>query len=331
MADEHSQQLLRNAIEDALSRPGSADFELAALRAGIVQDDPDLVAVFEELTAPIDREATFHIDGPTVEGHTTGAQAFARFIGKLSDATKEVAKTLAKKDRLEDCLLIDAIAPGSVAVTLRAKSASTDTTNHPAHENVPSVASDALDTVSDLLTLSARDDIEDAELDAVVGGLSEKARNEVRQLARHVRKEAWTVTGVTRKRGTAPKRISFDTRGAGALVSAVDRALPSKTDRRVTGLIDGLRQSDSRVYLSVFADDPKRPHSHVALKVKDAILLTEAARLYAADSTMPVMAKIVVEQQPPKEDEEVPKKVEYLADLEPAGEQGSIDLGVDSD
>lgn len=50
MADSERQELLRAAIRDVLTRPESAVWELVALSAGIVGDDPGLIRVFEDET-----------------------------------------------------------------------------------------------------------------------------------------------------------------------------------------------------------------------------------------------------------------------------------------
>ena len=334
MANERSVQLLRDAISEIMSQPEEDTFwELSSLSAGIVGDDPELRAVFEEMTSPEERSVTFHLDGPGVEGHTTSAHHFGQFVAKVADATKELVREHVEARLAHDYVLVDAIHPGSVEVTLRAKKAappkkalSADRPVVPEHTT--NVASDALAEIGQLLELAHRDDLLDDALDARIEPTPVGARKALRGLARQVQSAGWSVTATSRIRGERPNRFQFGGRGATALIKAIDRAKPKDHDQTVFAILDGFRESTGRLFLNTSSSGEKS--ESLSPIVESNELYVRAARLYASNPGATVKATIQAREKPAKVADQEPTTESVLVALEVvpefSGEQTQIDV-----
>ncbi len=273
---EEREQLLRAAIRESdLDDP----FDFSSLQ-GLIRSDRDRQILREE-TAPKQVVLDLHLGGPGVDGNATSADLLAGFIGRLSVATKAVAKQIAGTSRHSERLLVEGIAPGSVRVVLRIPDDKPED-DVLTHAQAETVDSKALRRVAGLLALASSDEPEPDGSDplaAAVEGLPIEARDSLRAAARDVLKADWEIDGAVRQWRQPEDRIRVTKRGAEHLRSALSLSVPERTRRTITGTLDGFRRSTGVAYVTPHGED-MRP---LAVAVGDPELFHRVATMAAYD------------------------------------------------
>lgn len=270
------EQFLRAAIRESdLSDP----FDISSLQ-GLIRSDRDRQILREE-TAPKQVLLDLHLGGPGVDGHATSADLLAGFIGRLSVATKALAKQIAGTNRHSERLLVEGIAPGSVRVVLRIPDDRPEG-NVLTHVQAESVDSKALRRVAGLLALASSDEPEPDGSDplaAAVEGLPIEARDCLRAAAHDVMRANWEIEGAVRQWRQPEDRIRVTKRGAEHLRTALSLRVPERIRRTITGTLDGFRRSTGVAYVTPHGENT-RP---IAVAVGDPELFHQVATMAAYD------------------------------------------------
>ena len=299
--------LLRAALRE---RTGSAMLDEVArssILAGIVQDDPDLLVVYAEETAPAQAEFDIHLDGGTVVGHETKAKPLGNFMRFASQAVNEIAKSISHIDRLGDRLIVEP-GPGSVRLLMRVPLVK-EPQAVGMFEQPASVESRAIEVLADLFAEAESDQIEDSPLTAAVQRLTPKARTQLRLLARTTKESDWLLTGELRRRGVSPRTVTLSRRGAARLEEETLQESQAAHPAVMFGEIDGHIRSESLVS---FIPEGGRKFK---ASIMDADLMNDVAHL-AAEEGQRVRAVFDVYERTPAGQSEVVHRSYTLRSVE---------------
>lgn len=236
----------RAALRESTGYPDADEIGRVSLYASIGAD-PDLLAAWREETAPAQAALDLHLAGESVEDHATNARQFSDFVAGVSSAVKATVKDrLGLRSYTED-LLIDALAPGSLRVVLRARDPiATDPT---ITEPGSTVDSDALRGIASVL-MHAGDDTPDSPLTAELGQLPAKARQGLRRAARSAARAGWDIAGAITQRGYGYADLAMTARAARTLERQLGQALPKKTEATIYGQITGTKDIEGVLWFT---------------------------------------------------------------------------------
>jgi hypothetical protein len=158
-------EAFRAALRESTGYSDADEISRVSLHASIGAD-PDLLSVWREETAPAQAALDLHLAGESVEDHATNARQFSDFVAGVSSAVKATVKDRLGLRAYTEDLLIDALAPGSLRVVLRARDPIT--TDPTITEPGSTVDSDALRGIASVL-IHAGDDTPDSPLTAELG------------------------------------------------------------------------------------------------------------------------------------------------------------------
>ena len=227
----------RAALRESTGYPDADEVGRASLYASI-GDDPDLLAVWREETAPAQAALDLHLAGDAVIDHATNARQFSDFVAGVSSAVKETVKDrLGRRAHTED-LLIEAPQPGSLRVVLRA--ADPLTTDPTITEPGSTIDSDALRGIASVL-IHAGDEGPDSPLTAELGRLPVKARQGLRRAARSAARAGWDIAGAITQAGYGYGELALTARAARALERQLGQSLPQKKQTTIYGRITGTK------------------------------------------------------------------------------------------
>jgi len=282
--------LLRSALRVRSGKPGLDEILHGALAVGIY-GDPEMETVFREETAPGQAALDLHLAGEGVSGHSTNARRFSEFVSRISKTVKYTARGVANSAAWGENLLVDALAPGSVRVVLRAPEEPRVSEGEVPFEGVAHDTPDstAIRRVAGVITFASAEDEADADaMVAAARGLPPEAQQTLKSAMSTVVAAAWTIEGSVRQRWQREEPVRLTTRGAERLISALElNPAPPRTER-MTVTIDGLKHSLSVVYLK----REGRGHAFAA-SVTDEALLRDVAHL-ADDPTRSALAEFDV-------------------------------------
>ncbi|MFD6445072.1 hypothetical protein ACFWEJ_08215 [Promicromonospora sp. NPDC060204] len=317
-AERHDLTLLRSALRETTGDPEIDEFVQASLFAGIAKD-PEAVRVFREETAPEQVVVDLHLEGGEVTEHSTNAGRFARFVQRISQATSAVAKDVAGAARYPENLLIDALAPGSVRVVLRAPGIPTDK-GRPAFEDLPVSTADstALRRIAGILTHASTtsDAADDELLPALVRELPARARSLLESASTEMLKAGWEVAGTVRQRRYSEEDVTVTQRGVARLKSVLKFAPSDPARESIVGTIDGFKYSLGVIYFS--PADSRRGFSAV---VHTDALLVRVVRL-SQQKDLDVVATFEIVTEGGAEDSV--RVYRTLVDVREAGAQGKL-------
>ncbi|MFT4288779.1 hypothetical protein [Nocardioides sp.] len=310
-ADDKASQieLLRAALRERTGNEVLDELSRASILSGVVGEDPDLLAVYAEETAPPQAEFDVHLEGGTVVGHETQAKPLGNFMRFASQAVNEIAKSISPIQRLGDRLIVEP-GPGSVRLVMRVPLVS-ETDTAPAFEQPASVETRAIEVLADLFTEAEADVVEDSPLTAAVQRLSPKARTQLRLLAKTAKESDWSLSGEVRRRGVAPRTVTLTRRGAARLEDEAQQESQASSEAVMYGVIDGHIRSESLV--SFIPEGQRR----FKASVMDAELMNQVAHL-AADEGTRVRAVFDVYERMPAGQSEVVRRSYTLKSVEAA-------------
>lgn len=280
LSREQDLELLRRAL-----RATTGDDELDEMVRGSmyahIARDPEKARVFREETAPLQAMADIHLGGAGVDGHLTSARQFAKFITRLSEATKFTARAIAGTPSYNENLLIEGVAPGSVRVVLRVPDGSTATASVSDDVIVDTPDSSALKKILGVLTLASTDEDTPGSDDllAAMHGLPLEARTRLNGAAAAVISAKWDIEGTVQQRRQPEETVHVTPRGAKAVRSALKFNPGAPVEEQHLGVFDGLKRSLRTVYFN-----PVGARGFAAAVVHDELLhdvaelLTEPGR-----------------------------------------------------
>lgn len=312
--DGNPTELLRAALQESTGDAKVDDLTRASILAGI-GDDPELLKVFYEETAPAQTEFDVHVPGLEGDPHATRADWFGIFVSRMGVAVKEVSKSISDKKRLPVSLRVVGPAPGSVRVVLKAPIPPPDGTAELERTgDGQSIESHALRTVATLMDLAERnlETPERSPLTAAAQKLSGRARKSIRSVAASVTAASWEVEGELRQRGRQPEHIRLSPSGAATLLAEMDKVVESRHPATVIGFIDGQRRSLGAMWLT--PEGKKRP---IEAFVGDEDLLSQVIDL-STDPSMRVQAEFMVSVTFPEGDSTSPHESYELIGIRPA-------------
>lgn len=301
--------LLRAALRERTGNAVLDDLSRASILSGVVGDDPELLAVYAEETAPPQAEFDLHLEGGTVVGHETQAKPLGNFMRFASQAVNEIAKSISPIQRLGDRLIVEP-GPGSVRLVMRVPLVP-ETGTEPAFEQPASVETRAIEVLADLFAEAEADPVDDSPLTAAVQRLSPKARTQLRLLAKTAKESDWALAGEVRRRGVQPRTVSLSRRGAARLEEEAQQESQASSEAVMFGVIDGHIRSESLV--SFIPEGARR----FKASVMDADLMNQVAHL-AADEGIRVRAVFDVYERMPAGQSEVVRRSYTLRSVAPA-------------
>lgn len=290
-AERHDLTLLRAALRDTTGDPEIDEFTQGSILASIA-GDPDAVRVFREETAPEQVVVDLHLDGGEVRIHSTNAGRFARFVQRVSQATGAFARDLAGAARYSENILIDALAPGSVRVVLRAPEIPKDP-SWPTLDDLPVSTADstALRRIAGILTYASStvDSVDDELLPALVRELPSRVRTHLESASSEMIKAGWEVSGTVRQRQHPEESVVVTQRGVERLRSVL-KFMPNEPVREsIKGTIDGFKYSLGSIYFS--PNDSRRSFS--AAVHTDALLARVVQLSQVKDRTVIATFEVV--------------------------------------
>lgn len=239
-----------DSFRDAWLSLESGDESMALDRMSLeamTMGNPELEEVLADLRAPLQAELDVHLSGDRITGHEARASDFGVFVSRTAIAVKEIAKSLAGRERMATDLRVLAPAPGSVRVIFRAPPVEHHQAVIPGDTDGDSIDSLAVKRLATLFDYSENES-EDSPLVASLRSLRGPARMAVGRVARTVSDAGWDIDGFLRQQGlgTQPLRLSH-----GAATRLHDAATNDVTDVQVVtsvGTIDGHRMSVGRMW-----------------------------------------------------------------------------------
>ena len=235
--DGNPTELLRAALQESTGDAKVDDLTRASILAGI-GDDPELLKVFYEETAPAQTEFDVHVPGLEGDPHARALTGSAS-VSRMGVAVKEVSKSISDKKRLPVSLRVVGPAPGSVRVVLKAPIPPPDGTAELERTgDGQSIESHALRTVATLMDLAERnlETPERSPLTAAAQKLSGRARKSIRSVAASVTAASWEVEGELRQRGRQPEHIRLSPSGAATHNAEMDKVVSLATPQLSLGL-----------------------------------------------------------------------------------------------
>lgn len=241
---ERSEQLLRSALRE-LSGDGRQERLMRQSIFAAIASDERLRDVYAEETGPRQVALDLHLAGAGVTEHHTNASAFGQFIARIADAVKEAAKGIAGQARYSAGLLVDAPAPGSLRVVLRAPEPKQEPGTDGELELGASTAdSQALRLIAGAMSAASEtDDPDSDDLRSSVEVLPSGARTPLRSAARIAQQAGWDITGVVAQRHHAAEPMTLSMRGAKRLTDMLERDAGTPQPETVIGHVDGLKYS----------------------------------------------------------------------------------------
>lgn len=273
--------LLRRALRETTGDDELDEMVRGSLYANVARD-PDKARVYREETAPLQAMADMHLGGQGVEGHLANASHFAKFISRVSEATKYTARSIAGVSAYSENLLIEGASPGSVRVVLRAPDGTTSAAHVSDEVIMDTPDSSALKKILGVLTWASDNaDLPDSDdLLAAMHDLPPDARTSLKGAATQVIKAGWDVEGAVRQRRQEEERIHVTPRGAASVRSALKFNPGEAVRERHLGAFDGLKRSLGTVYFK--AVEPRRGFAaavaHEGLLDEVAALVTDPDR-----------------------------------------------------
>lgn len=296
-----------NSLFDSVARGG--------IRSEIIGEDIELQNVYAQETGPQQAVLDLHLGGSGVDGHTTNAAHFGKFIVSIAEAVKETAKAAARRERFSSDLLIEGAAPGSVRLVLRAPDPESITL--PASElgsqsevkhDTSTVQSSALRQISRLLNLaSVEDSLENSTLDAGVSDLPIAARTKLNVAMQHALAASWDIEGNIEQRNFGIEHVALPRNGAAKLKVALSAGERKTTKETLLGTIDGLKYSTGTVWFE--------PESRAGFSaaVSDEDLLQKAATLMAESKQQVIATFKVTTISDPNKSSELRKSRSLIA------------------
>ncbi|WJJ10378.1 hypothetical protein P9990_17555 [Prescottella equi] len=213
------------------------------------QQRPDLVPTLRALQASHQTELDLHLDGISVQGHSTAAESFGRFITRTAIAVKEIAKSRLDRLQYPANLQILAPTPGSVRVVFRSPAPPEETEEGftPADE-VDSIEGQALSIVAELVALARDAGPNDAELETSLRRLHGGARNAVRLMAQAVVDGQWEISGELRRGSGRRTSVAISSATAERLARAASELTGQvEPGKAIDGKVDGWLWSEGQM------------------------------------------------------------------------------------
>jgi hypothetical protein len=242
-ASDEREDLLRAAIREAVG--ADDDFSWGSLY-GLIHSDRDRQILREE-TAPEQVLLDMHLTGSGVDGHATSAARFARFVKRVSEATKYTARQIAGTDSYSERLLIEGVGPGSVRIVLRVPDQDGLQAEKAEGTESESADSTALRRISRIFTNASSDDGGES-LVAQVHDLPQNAQRAIKSAVTEVLRAGWQVDGEVLRRRQPIEEMRLSKQGAARLNGAIEfKPGPPESEARV-GNFDGHRTSRGIAY-----------------------------------------------------------------------------------
>ncbi|ORL03396.1 hypothetical protein A6F55_09245 [Prescottella equi] len=213
------------------------------------QQRPDLLPTLRALQAGHQTELDLHLDGVSVQGHSTVAESFGRFITRTAIAVKEIAKSRLNRLQYPANLQILAPAPGSVRVVFRSPAPPEDAEAGltPADE-VDSIEGEALGIVAELVALAQSAGPENDELEDSLRRLHGGARNAVRLMAQSVVDGQWEISGELRRGSGHRSSVAISSATAERLARAASELTGEvEPGKSIDGKVDGWLWSEGQM------------------------------------------------------------------------------------
>jgi len=265
-----------------------------------------------------------HLVGEGVIGHATNAAKFSEFVQRLSRATKHTAKAIAHSHGWSETLLIEALAPGSIRVALRAPEPAKDPLK-PVHDVIVSTPdSSALRRIASVLSLASSEDAADSEpLVAALRTLPTEAQSALGGASTAAISAGWEIEGTVRQRRQPEERVTLTARGAERLRDALNLNPAPPETVRIVVTVDGIKHSLATGY---FKQDG-RGHAFAA-SLPTPELLHQVANL-APDPSKLVRATFTVYTTTSANglDERKSRALQRIEMFPDAGEQVAFSLG----
>jgi hypothetical protein len=269
-------------------------------------------------------ELDLRLIGEGVIEHATNAAKFSEFVRRLSLATKHTAKALSRSHAWSEHLLIEALAPGSIRVALRAPEIPADMTK-PTHDDVVASTADstALRKIASMLSLaSADDDVETEPLLAALQALPHAAQRALEVASTTAIEAGWEIHGMVRQRRHAEEPVTLTKRGAERLRSALKLNPSPPVTITMVVTVDGIKHSLATAY---FKRDGRGHAFAASLPTED--LIHDVAHL-VDDPTRLVRATFIVyvTSSPDGLEERRSQALQSISPLADPGEQVALDL-----
>lgn len=295
------EDLLRRAIRDALLETDDA-FGVGSL-SSLIRSERDR-AILREETAPPQAMLDLHLIGVGVEGHATSARRLGAFLSRVSEATKEIAKGIARASSYSENILVEGFSPGSVRIVLRAPDVVPRRDDTLVDGIFESADSKALRRVASVFALASEDDelaLDSDPLAAAVEVLSIAARGRLRSAADVVLAADWEIDGTVRQARQVEESVRVTQRGASKLKSALELSLLEPQTRTIVGTLDGFRRGLGVAYVK-----PVDSGGTLAVAVTESDLFHRVAEMAAVEN-LPV--RIVVRESQTERPDGAPGRI----------------------
>lgn len=244
-----------NAFKNGWESSQGTDFASRMARRSLealAVQRPDLNALLTDLKKPLQESLDLQLEGAGVKGHATDASALGKFMFQVSEAVKQIAKSISGRSRWSHNLMSVAPAPGSVVLHF-AVPPLTAVQAEVADTQVASFDAQALRTVANLL-VQAEGDAE--TLDAATQSLSPTARAAIRHLAETVVESHWRFSGKLQARGRVTVDLNLSEAGAQRLLTAAKRTDTDVEQVSIPGECDGWTWSTGTLRYLPIGDRP---------------------------------------------------------------------------
>lgn len=196
---------------------------------------PDLNAVLVDMRKPLQESLDLHLEGAGVKDHAADTSALGKFMVQVSEAVKQIAKSISGRTRWSHNLMSVAPSPGSVRLYFEVpplKAVQTDFSE----TQVASFDAQALRAMANLL-VQAEGGSE--ALDAATQSLSAPARVAMKHLAETVVESHWRFSGKLEARGRETVELNLSEAGAQRLLTAAKRTDTDVVPVVIPGECDG--------------------------------------------------------------------------------------------
>ena len=233
----------RQAWHDAEGQDFASRMRRQSLEASASQI-LELEPILFELKYRYQAELDLHLGGSAVRGHETDAARFSDLVRGIADAVKEITQSVIGRQRMAPGLLISAVVPGSVRVTMRA-AAPEELDGSIKEARTETEDSQSLRVVATVLARAQSDSqIENLSvLSGLVTKLPTGARPGLRRAAKAIALAEWQIEGELRRPNGDRLQLSLDPKGAKSLLSVLDDKEIESSEAELTGYVDGQRRS----------------------------------------------------------------------------------------
>lgn len=265
------------AFEDSWKSAQGDDFASRMTRRSLealASQRADLNEVLADLKKPLQESLDLHLNGAGVKGHATDTASLGTFMVQVSEAVKQIAKSISGRSRWTHNLISVAPAPGSVRLHFEVPPLHSTQANL-FDTQVASFDAQALRSMANLL-VQAEGNAE--SLEAATQSLAAPARIAMRHIAKTVVDSHWKFDGRLEARGRPTVELALSEAGAQRLFRAASETNSQVFPVTFTGECDGWTWSTGTMR---FLPQGARPFTAAV----PPALQTEVAKFVASPGT----------------------------------------------